>query len=289
MINSMTAFARQQRILDCGILTCECRSVNHRYLEVGLHLPEALRALETALKEKLREYVRRGKVECWIRFQPDIKSELHRTTINTDIVKNLAQACGEIAKQVPNCAAVSPFDILHFPGVLEKHEIELAQLQDDLLTLMTTTLAELSAARQREGTELTKLLMQRIEAMEVEFVKVRERLPIVMHDQKNKLLHRFNEASLELDLNRLAQEMVMFAQRIDIAEEVERAETHIAELKRILQQGGVVGRQLDFLLQELNREANTLGSKSVDSIITHAAVALKVLIEQMKEQVQNIE
>jgi len=157
------------------------------------------------------------------------------------------------------------------------------------LRLVEQTLVELIEVRQREGEELKRLFLQRLDAMQVELTKVRERLPHVMKEQHDRLLKRFQDAKIELDPNRLEQEMVMFAQKIDVAEEIERTETHISEVRRMLKHGGIIGRRFDFLLQELNREANTLGSKSVDPVITHAAVEMKVLIEQIREQVQNIE
>jgi uncharacterized protein (TIGR00255 family) len=178
---------------------------------------------------------------------------------------------------------------LRFPGVLENKEIEGGAMQAEVLSLLKATLSELVAARGREGEELKHLFLDKMTLMQNELGKVREHLPQVMITTQERLTKRFTEAKLDLDSGRLEQEMVLFVQKIDIAEEIDRTETHIGEIRRILQQGDAVGRRLDFLLQELNREANTLGSKSVDSVTTHAAVEMKVLIEQVREQVQNIE
>jgi uncharacterized protein (TIGR00255 family) len=186
-------------------------------------------------------------------------------------------------------APINSAEILRFPGVLESKEADIDRLQAEAIVLVEKSLTDLVAARQREGKELTRLFLQRIDAMEQELVKVKNRLPAVLIEQREKLLKRFADAKVELDATRLEQEMVIFAQRMDVAEEVDRTQTHLTEIRRILKTGGAVGRRLDFLMQELNREANTLGSKSTDSILTHAAVEMKVLIEQMREQVQNVE
>jgi uncharacterized protein (TIGR00255 family) len=210
-------------------------------------------------------------------------------SLNMALVEELSQASEQIAAILKNPAATNPTDILRFPGVLENKEIEGGAMQAEVLSLLKATLSELVAARGREGEELKHLFLDKMTLMQNELGKVREHLPQVMITTQERLTKRFTEAKLDLDSGRLEQEMVLFVQKIDIAEEIDRTETHIGEIRRILQQGDAVGRRLDFLLQELNREANTLGSKSVDSVTTHAAVEMKVLIEQVREQVQNIE
>lgn len=289
MIQSMTAFARVQSQGDFGSLVCEMRSINHRYLEMNVHLPDALRVFEMPIREKVRQIAKRGKVETSLRYQPHASTEGALVSINTPLAKELCKASDTIASFLQNPAGISATDVLRFPGVLEAKQADLEVLQKEALMLVDKTLDELLAARAREGKELTQLFLQRMELMEKELAKVRQHLPQVMSNQRERLLQRFADAKVELDPNRLEQEMVIFAQRIDVAEEIERTETHIAEVRRILKQGGTVGRRLDFLLQELNREANTLGSKSVDPVLTHAAVEMKVLIEQVREQVQNVE
>jgi uncharacterized protein (TIGR00255 family) len=178
---------------------------------------------------------------------------------------------------------------LHFPGVIEKREVDVKILQNEVLELLEKAIQDLLAARMREGEELKRLFLQRMDVVQHELIKVSEKLPHVITEQQERLLKRFSEAKVELDAGRLEQEMVIFAQKMDVSEEIERTKTHITEVRRILTEGGPAGRRLDFLLQELNREANTLGSKSVDPVITHAAVEMKVAIEQAREQVQNIE
>lgn len=288
MIHSMTAFAREQSQGQWGMLTCEMRSINHRYLEVSLHLSEALRPFEGMIRDMIRKIVKRGKIECGLRYRPAVDTDAS-FVVNTQLVNQLVTACEEIRGSLKDSAPIPASDILRFPGVLEAKEMDQGTLQAEVMSLVEHTLKDLLAAREREGAELNKLFLERMDRMQAEMDNVRTRLPQVMKDAQEKLLKRFTDAKIELDPARVEQEMVMFAQKIDIAEEIERTETHIAEVRRVLKNGGAAGRRLDFLLQELNREANTMGSKSTDTIITHAAVEMKVLIEQVREQVQNIE
>lgn len=286
MIYSMTAFARVQTQENGGSFVCEMRSINHRFLEASTHLPEALRFLEMPIRETIREFLKRGKIECSVRYQATEGSTI---SINTSLAKEFCHTSEVIAGFLKHPANVNPTDILRLPGVLQSSETQTETLQKTVLNLVTNTIKELIAARAREGEELKQLFLQRMDLMQVELAKVRERLPFVLVEQRERLLKRFADAKIELDSNRLEQEMVIFAQRMDVSEEIERTNTHITEIRRILKEGGLVGRRLDFLLQELNREANTLGSKSTDSVLTHAAVEMKVLIEQVREQVQNVE
>lgn len=290
MIYSMTAFARAQNQGNWGSFVCEIRSINHRYLEMSVYLPESLRVLEMPIRERIKQHLKRGKVECVIRYQSSSAAEGESSfTINTELAQALCLASEKISTLLKNPAPSYPTDILRFPGVLETKETDLSQLQNDVFLLLDKTLHDLVAARAREGEELKQLFLQRMDLIRHELAKVRERLPQVMAEQRDRLLKHFMEAKIELDPNRLEQEMVMFVQKIDVAEEIDRTETHVTEIKRILEEGGMAGRRLDFLLQELNREANTLGSKSSDTATTRAAVEMKVLIEQVREQVQNIE
>lgn len=289
MIYSMTAFARVQDQGEWGSLACEIRSINHRYLEISLHLPEALRVLEMPMRELMRQHIKRGKIDCVIRYQSNANSVDKAISINTVLAQALCAATEKIAGFLPQAAPVSPFDILRFPGVVESSETDLQPLQDKVLALLKVAIADLLLARGREGEELKNLFLQRMDLIQGELTTVRGRLPQVMSEQQERLLKRLAEAKQDLDPGRLEQEVVFFAQKIDVAEEIDRTETHVTEVRRVLQEGGLIGRRLDFLLQELNREANTLGSKSVDSVLTHAAVEMKVLIEQVREQVQNIE
>lgn len=285
----MTAFARTQHQVKTANLVCEIRSINHRYLEMSLYLPEVLRPLEMPLREMIRHWVKRGKIECGIRYQHLANKDDSSVTINTNLAQDLCKASEKIGAFLQQPAPISPTDILRFPGVIEPKETDLTKLQKDVFNLVEQTLQDLVNARAREGEELKQLFLQRLDVIQDEVEKVRKNLPRVLIEQRERLIKRFKEAELELDPVRLEQELLLFAQKIDVAEEIDRTDTHVTEVRRVLQQGGVVGRRLDFLLQELNREANTLGSKSSDSVITHAAIEMKVLIEQVREQVQNIE
>lgn len=271
MIYSMTAFARSQKQQEAYHFICEMRSINHRYLEISVYLPDALRTLEMAIRDCLRQTVKRGKIECTIRYQHNAE-ENTGLSINMQLAKELCAASEKIAGYLQKAAPIHAVDILRFPGVLAAKEADVNNLQKEILHAVQTTLKELVAVRAREGEELKKLFLQRIELIEIELAKVKKQLPTILVEQRERMLKRFSEIKLDLDEARLEQEMVIFTQRIDVAEELDRLQTHLLEIRRILQEGGVVGRRLDFLLQELNREANTLGSKSVDPILNHAAV-----------------
>jgi uncharacterized protein (TIGR00255 family) len=288
MIQSMTAFARVQSQTSAGQLVCELRSINHRYLEYTLRLPEMLHELEVLMRERIRHHIKRGKVECFLRYQPGEVSGV-QININAKLAQALCEANETIARLLKNPALINPIDILRWPGILEMTEVDVEAIQKEVMTLLEKGLHDLVEARNREGEQLKKLFIQRLDAMHAELAKARQRLPDIMQSQRDRLITRFTEASLQLDAARLEQELVLFAQKIDVTEEIERLETHITEVHRVLKEGGAMGRRLDFLMQELNREANTLGAKSVDADTTRVAVELKVLIEQMREQVQNVE
>jgi uncharacterized protein (TIGR00255 family) len=288
MIQSMTAFSRMQGQGEWGTAVCELRSINHRYLELVIRLPDTLHALEAPMRECIRDYIKRGKMECHVRYQPGdfAGSDI---MINTHLAQQLCKANEAVAALLKNPSPVHTMDILHWPGILQIAEIDLELIQDQMILLLEKGLKDLVAARAREGDELKQLFLQRLDNMKAEVARVRQHMPDILIQQRERLVNRFRDAKIELDSGRLEQELVLFAQKIDVSEELERIDTHISEVRRILKQGGVVGRRLDFLMQELNREANTLGSKSADGDTTRASVELKVLIEQMREQVQNVE
>jgi uncharacterized protein (TIGR00255 family) len=287
MIQSMTAFARGQAQGDWGSLTCELRSINHRYLELSVRMPDTLQSTEMAVRERVRQVIKRGKVECFFRYQP--KDTVSQFVVDDALVDQLCVKAQQVAKQLDNAAAINPLEVLKWPGVLQVTEMNNELVQAQLVALLDTVLVDLMSARQREGDQLKKLCLQRLENMSVQLDHVRQRLPIILVLQRQKILARFHDAQLSLDPERVEQELVMVAHKIDISEELERLDTHLIEVKRCLEKDDAMGRRLDFLMQELNREANTLGSKSVDAETTLASVELKVLIEQLREQVQNIE
>jgi uncharacterized protein (TIGR00255 family) len=288
MIQSMTAFARTQQQGNWGSIVCELRSINHRYLEIFFRLPDSLHELEASMRERIRHHVKRGKIECFLRYQAADESVVE-VKLNNQLVEKLSRATSTIAAGLTNSAPINPMDILRWPGVLQTDTVDLEVVQAEVVHLLEQALVKLVEARAREGEQLKELFMQKLNHMNMELVHVRERLPSILKAQRTRLMTRFSEASLKFDNDRLEQELVLIAQKIDVTEEIERLETHIKEVQRVLKHGGNVGRRLDFLMQELNREANTLGAKSVDADTTRASVELKVLIEQIREQVQNVE
>jgi uncharacterized protein (TIGR00255 family) len=288
MIRSMTAFARQERSGDWGSLTLELRSVNHRYLEFNTRLPEELRPLEPKLREAVTQRVARGKIDCFVRYQlPEkLPGDL---VLNSDLATKLAHASREVDALLYNSAPVNSLDVLKWPGVLQTPGPDSATLQGEAITLIDAALDELVENREREGEKLKAIILQRCRAMAEVVPLVRERLPKILEEFKQRLRDRLAELKGDMDEDRLEQEMALLAQKLDVHEEMDRLDTHIEEVQRVLEQDQPVGRRLDFLMQELNREANTLGSKSADTDTTRASMELKVLIEQMREQVQNIE
>ncbi len=288
MIRSMTAFARREDQGAWGALQLELRSVNHRYLEVSPRLPEELRVLENKLRERIAQRLGRGKVDCNVRYQAP-QSGADGVKVNLELVKQLAHASREIDSILYNAAPINSLEVLRWPGVLETAGVDEEQLQAALLALLDQALDEMNENREREGEKLQAIILQRCDAIEAVVAQVKQRLPEVLANLRKRLEDRLGELKQELDPTRLEQEMVLQAQKIDVDEEMDRLATHIAEVRHVLKGNEPVGRRLDFLMQELNREANTLGSKSADSETTKASVELKVLIEQMREQIQNIE
>jgi len=287
MIHSMTAFARRESQGGWGTFTLELRSVNHRYLELALRLPEEVRTLEPRIRDRLNQALGRGKVDCNLRYQAPIQSSA--LEFDHELVGKLAHISREIDGIVYNPAPINAFDILRWPGVLQLPVAEPEQLHAAALALLDGALEELVENRRREGDKLKELIAQRCAAMTAIVAQVNSRRPEVLAKARERLLARLAEIKGELDQGRLEQEMVLLAQRLDVEEEMDRLSAHLDEVKRVLDQQEPVGRRLDFLMQELNREANTLSSKSQDAETTRLAVDLKVLIEQMREQVQNIE
>jgi uncharacterized protein (TIGR00255 family) len=287
MIHSMTAFARAEQASANGTLSWELRSVNHRYLEPHLRLPEAFRDLEGAVREALRNGLSRGKVECTLRFSDDNAGKALQ--VDLERAAQLVAAAESVANLIKQPAALNPLEVLGWPGVLVADAADPQALNQSALSLFTQALNELKNGRGREGTELAKLLNERLDSILDQVADLRELVPQMLAGQRQKILDRCAEMHAELDPQRLEQELVMLAQKSDVAEELDRLNTHVTEVRRVLKTGGQAGRRLDFLMQELNREANTLGSKAFDTRSTQAAVNLKVLIEQMREQVQNIE
>ncbi|WP_448566022.1 YicC/YloC family endoribonuclease [Thalassotalea ganghwensis] len=287
MIHSMTAFSRVEIKGDWGNAVWEIRSVNQRFLETYFRLPEQFRAIEPILRERFRKQLNRGKVECSLRFNanPAAKGKL---SLNKHLAEELLQHAGWINEQTLN-SQVNPIEIMRWPGVMETEETDMDAIQADILAGFDQALADFISARASEGTNITGMIEQRLTAIEAEAEKVKGHMPEVIQWQRTRILEKFEEAKIELDSTRVEQELVMLAQKMDVDEEIDRLHSHVKETRSILKKGGPQGRRLDFMMQEFNREANTLGSKSINADVTNSAVELKVLIEQMREQIQNIE
>ena len=288
MTLSMTAFARRDAETPWGSLVWELRSVNHRYLEVVARLPEELRSLESQVRQLVSGELSRGKVDCTLRFQPkDVAAgefELDKALIDKII------DAGEKIRDIATAAApLRTIDILRWPGVLKAIELDIDALGRHTLDLLAQALSELVETRVREGERLREIIVQRLDAAAEIVATVREALTDLRQQFRQRLQDRLAELKQELDPLRLEQEVVLLAQKADVQEELDRLQTHVDEVRRVLSDVQPVGRRLDFLMQELNREANTLAAKSADVRVTNGAIELKVLIEQMREQVQNIE
>jgi uncharacterized protein (TIGR00255 family) len=289
MISSMTAFARCESQGEWGKAVWEIRSINHRYLEINTRLPELWNVLEPQLRERIKNKLQRGKIDITLRFESNINN-VSALAVNYPLVAQLIRIQEELVKiSGVQENLLKPIEIMKWPSVLQVVETKSDELEENILNVFDATLKELINARQREGIVLRDFLNQRLLAMQDQVKQVKIHLPEIIQDQRQKLLARLAEIKIAFDENRLEQEMVYFAQKLDVAEELDRLTAHIDEAKKTLAQGGAVGRRLDFLFQELNREANTLGSKSASSLMTMTAVELKVLMEQGREQVQNIE
>ena len=286
-MHSMTAFARCETAETWGTLVWELRSVNHRYLEPGFRLPDTFRFLESALREQLRKQLTRGKIDCTLQFQPAVNREA--LTIDAELAQRYVQAAETINGFLSAPAPLNASDFLFRPGVLCESGPDRDVVTAIALTLFSDALIEMNTVRAREGAALAVFMLERLHKMREQAGIVRAALPEILAAQKQKLRDRLNELQGELNQDRVEQEIVHLAQRCDVDEELDRLDTHINEVERILNSKGAVGRKLDFLMQELNREANTLSSKSISTTTTQAAVELKVLIEQVREQVQNIE
>ena len=287
MIRSMTAFAACERAATGGQLTCEIRAVNHRFLELSVRAPEELRPIETAVRERVAQKVSRGKVDLSFRLRP-LPGGLAPLAVNDRLVEQLAFLARRLHPEFPGMG-IEFVELLRYPGVIEEAGLDQAGLQADALQLLDQTVAEFVAAREREGASLAAVMRERIDGIERIALQVRQWLPEIRTALRAKLDARLADLKLPLDPGRLEQEVVLNLQKIDVDEELDRLTSHVTEARRVLALPEAVGRRLDFLMQEFNREANTLGSKSVDSRTTQAAVELKVLIEQLREQVQNLE
>jgi uncharacterized protein (TIGR00255 family) len=283
----MTAYARITEEHNWGSISFELKSVNHRFLEVGFRMPESLRETETTLRDMARKKLGRGKIDCSVQIafnRLDASSEL-----DLEVAREHINIVESISAEITQPGPISAVDIMKLPGVLKDSALDAKQLTKAGIKAFDLALDQMLEGREREGEKLADMIEQRLLGIETQIALVRKNLPEILEFQRNRLYEKLSELKDQLDEQRLEQEMVIIANRADVDEEIDRLEAHVIEIRRVLNNKESVGRRLDFLMQELNREANTLGSKSISTITTQASVELKVLIEQMREQIQNIE
>jgi uncharacterized protein (TIGR00255 family) len=289
MIRSMTGFASAERLFAFGRMTWELRSVNHRYLEVGFRVPEEFRSLEPDIRRILGEHLSRGKVDANLRFVPAADAAGSNLVLNRELLGRLLELHADVAEA---CGAMQDADamaLMRWNGVIEEQPPDPQPLRTAALELLTEAAADLRASREREGAQMDAVIRERLDSISAQVTRVRAWLPDIREGLRQKLLTRIGELSQPLEPGRIEQEVAFLAQKIDVDEELDRLDAHVVEARAILERDEPVGRRLDFLMQEFNRESNTLSSKSVDHRTTQVAVDLKVAIEQLREQVQNIE
>lgn len=284
----MTAYGRTEHSGDWGEASCEIRTVNHRYLEMSLRLPEELRFLEQKIRERISKKLKRGKVDCNIRFaQRETSSDA--LPVNQELLAKVIETAEKTNSQLESSAPLNSLELLRWPGVLDKDVPDQEEIGSPLLELIDQTLDAVIDTRQREGEKIRTMVLERCSTTKEIVSNVRKLMPNILDALREKLSQRAKELSDEFNNDRLEQELLLLTQKMDVAEEMDRLDAHIDEVNRVLDQKGPVGRRLDFLMQEMNRESNTLGSKSAHLDTTNSSVDLKVLIEQMREQIQNIE
>ena len=288
MIYSMTGYAALSQELPQGTLNLELKTVNHRYLDIQFRIMDELRGLEPALRELIGARLARGKVDCRLGFSAAVTAE-SLAHIHSGLLKQLLVLDKTVREHAPQAAPLSVAEILRWPGVIATEELSKEALKESVLALLTRALDDLAATRSREGTKLKDIILDRAVQIETLVARIKPKSALIVANLQEKLRQRLKEAEVASEDERVRQEIVLFAQKIDVDEELARLLTHLSEVKRVLGKGGGAGKRLDFLMQELNREANTLGSKSVDAEMSQASMEMKVLIDQMREQIQNIE
>jgi len=286
-MRSMTGFSRYDHEAPSGHYTIEIRSVNSRYLEPHFRLPDALKSIEQRMREALKTRISRGKVEISLKYAPPLAEQ--ELSVNSKLVESLNQAADQVHQIIGPGNALNALELLKWPGVIQESKLEQSMLEEDAMAGFECAVDNLIAMSQREGQALKGFITQRLSDIDEQVQKVRDILPQLMQARRQHMQDKLNELQVNVDAERLEQEMVILLQKADVDEELDRLQAHLTEVAHIVEQDGAVGRRLDFMMQELNREANTLSSKSTSHLTTQIAVELKVLIEQMREQIQNIE
>lgn len=288
-MKSMTAFARKELKQKIGSLSWEVRSVNNRYLDLYFRLPDLFRELEPSLRESANRYLSRGKIDCSLRYQPGAASAIN-IEVNDLLLSQVVNVSKKVCKKFSkNSVVIDLVDLLRYPGVVDVSEANTSELQKIVVNLFEKALDALNQARDQEGKSIKRFIDLRLKKIDMGVKKIQLLMPTVIKEQQDRILARWRELALEIESNRMEQEIAVMLQRLDIHEELSRLEAHIEEVKRVMKINESCGRRLDFLMQELNREANTIASKSANKTVTHLAVELKVLIEEMREQIQNVE
>ena len=288
MIRSMTGFARRERQDPWGTLVCELRTVNHRYLEISLRLPDELKALDNDIRQTITAALRRGKIDANVYLKSSAGSQ-QSLELDTKLLDELVARVSEVRSRAPSASEVNPMDLLRWPGVIRESSTDNKSIGAAALGLLKEALTELNDTRHREGQRIRELLLSRCQSMRAQVQNVRARLPEISQRLRERIIERISQMGVTPDPERLEQELVLYAHKMDVDEEMDRLNGHLEEVMSVLDSSEPAGRRLDFLMQELNREANTLSSKSQDVETTRAAVDMKVMIEQMREQIQNVE
>lgn len=288
MIRSMTGFARRERQDPWGTLVCELRTVNHRYLEISLRLPDELKSLDNDIRQTITAALRRGKIDANIYLKSSASAQ-QSLELDTKLLDELLARVSEVRSRVPGASEVNPLDLLRWPGVIRESSTDNKSIAAAALGLLKEALTELNDTRHREGQRIRELLLSRCQSMRAQVQNVRERLPEISQRLRERIVERISQMGVTPDPERLEQELVLYAHKMDVDEEMDRLNGHLEEVMSVLDSSEPAGHRLDFLMQELNREANTLSSKSQDVETTRAAVDMKVMIEQMREQIQNVE
>ena len=286
MIVSMTAFGRKEASGDWGNAFMEIKTVNHRYLDISIRMPDDFRILEAGIRDRISRRIKRGKVECSLRIEPGERA-LSKIPVNIELVEKIVAAARSLP--IPENDQMNPLEIMRWPGVIQKEMFDIDTVQDPVYSLVDATLDSIIETREREGEKIRDMILERCDAVGKQIINIKSKLPAIAEDIRARYFKKAKDMQVELNNERFEQELLLLLQKMDISEELDRLEAHLKEVIRVVDQSEPMGRRLDFLMQEFNREANTLGSKSINIDMSNTSIELKVLIEQMREQIQNIE
>ena len=286
MIVSMTAFGRKEASGEWGNVFMEIKTVNHRYLDISIRIPDDFRILEAGIRDRISSRIKRGKVDCSLRIEPG-EQALSKIPVNIELVEKIVAAARSLP--ISENDQMNPLDIMRWPGVIQKEMFDIDTIQDPVYSLVDATLGSIIETREREGAKIRDMILERCDAVSNQIINIKSKLPEIAEDIRTRYFKKAKDMQVELNNERFEQELLLLLQKMDISEELDRLEAHLKEVIHVVDQNEPMGRRLDFLMQEFNREANTLGSKSINIDMSNTSIELKVLIEQMREQIQNIE